>query len=289
MTQILLILVGVLMLASNLHAAQSVIIDSEGYACMGDEKSRKETEQTAMQDARRKAGDAALTFIQAETHVKDAMLEKDLVSAYTNAQVKLLQELLKEWFKDPSTGDCYRVKLKLEVTPDEKAMAGMAKKKGDEYLDDPAGPLNVKVWTAKEKFSDGEKIRIFIKGNRPFYGKVVYRDASGSLVQLLPNPYRKDNYFNGGAVYELPSGDDRFDLEVCSPHGVEKVTLYASTAPLGDLDVTPRGGVYEVRTKAGDVPSGTRGVKFVAKGSGSGIPAAAEFAEASRDVITFGK
>lgn len=284
--QILLILVGVLMMASNLHAAQSVIIDSEGYACMGDEKSRKETEQTAMQDARRKAGDAALTFIQAETHIKDAMLEKDLVSAYTNAQVKLLQELLKEWFKDPSTGDCYRVKLKLEVTPNEKAMTSMAKKKGDGFLDDPAAQLNVKVWTAKEKFSDGEKIRVFIKGNRPFYGKVVYRDASGSLVQLLPNPYRKDNYFNGGTVYELPSGDDRFDLEVCSPYGVEKVTLYASTAPLGDLDVTPSGGVYEVHTRPADVPHGTRGVKLVAKGSGSGIPAAAEFAEASRDVTT---
>jgi hypothetical protein len=279
----------IFLLANNLYAAQSVIIDSEGYACMGDDKSRKDTEQTAMQDARRKAGDAALTYIQAETHIKDSMLEKDLVSAYTNAQVKLIQELLKEWFKDSSSGDCYRVKLKLEVTPDEKAMAVLAKKKVDELFDDPAAPLSVKVWTDKKQYKDGEKIRVFIKGNRPFYGRVVYKDATGSLVQLLPNPYRQENYFNGSTVYELPSGDDRFDLDVCSPFGVEMVTLFASTAPLGDLDVTPYGGIYEVRTKAKEVPIGTRGVKIVAKGTGGAAPAVAEFAEATGELRTCAK
>lgn len=48
---------------------------------MGDVKSRKQTEDVAMQDARRKAAEAALTFIKSETHIKDAVLEKDLFSA----------------------------------------------------------------------------------------------------------------------------------------------------------------------------------------------------------------
>jgi hypothetical protein len=282
----ILILYFFLLSPPALHAAQSVIIDSEGYACMGDDKSRRETELIAMQDARRRAGESALTYIQAETHVKDAMLEKDLVSAYSNARVKVLRELMKEWFRDPSSGDCCRLKLKLEVTPDDRAPADLAKNRNEGLLDDPSAPLAVKVWTGKGLYRDGEKIKVFIKGNRPFYGKVVYKDAGGKLVQLLPNPYRRANYFNGGTVYELPSGDDRFDLDACAPFGVEQVTLYASTSPLGELDVTPSGGIYAVRTQASDVPLNTRSVKIAANGTGDHTPAAAEFAEASRELTT---
>lgn len=270
---------------ASLHAAQSVVIDSEGYACMGDDKSRKETERLAMEDARRKAGETALTYIRSETHIKDVMLEKDLVSAYANATIKVLQEQVREWYKDPVSGDCYRVGLKAEVTPDDGAMAKLADAQGVVLADDPAAPLAVKVWTDKEHYRSGEKIRLFIKGNRPFYGKLVYKDAGGNLVQILPNPWRRDNYFNGGTVYQLPSGDDRFDLDVCSPFGTENITLYASTAPLGELDVVPVGGVYAVRTRESDVAFSTRGVKIEAK-SGDGMAAAAEFAEARRVLTT---
>ena len=54
--------------------------------------------------------------------------KKPVGSAYANAQVKVIQELLKKWYKEQGLGDCYRVKLQVEVIPDEKAMIGMAKK-----------------------------------------------------------------------------------------------------------------------------------------------------------------
>jgi len=90
----LLLILAILMLLSvkTLHAAQSTITESESYACMGDDKSRKQTEQAAMADAKRKAGESVLTYIKSETHVKDFELEKDLLSAYTNATIKVLQE-----------------------------------------------------------------------------------------------------------------------------------------------------------------------------------------------------
>jgi hypothetical protein len=275
----------VILMVSQVHASQSIIVDSEGYACMGDDKSRKETEQNAMLDARRKGGEAALTHIKSETHVKDAMLEKDLMSAYANAQVKLLQELLKEWFKDPGSGDCYRVKLKLEVRPDEKSMTGLGKNQGASLADDPAAPLSVRVWTDRREYRQGQKVKIYLKGNKPFFGRVVYRDVAGNLVQLLPNPYRKDNYFNGGVVYELPGGEDRFDLEVTPPFGSEDITVYASTAKLGELEIAPVDGVYEVRTQAKDVAVHTRGIRIAAKGAGGG-DGAAEFSEAQLTVTT---
>lgn len=283
MKQFVLSFIVVCLLASTLHAGQSIITEGEGYACMGDDKSRKVTETTAMVDAKRKATESATTYIQSETHIKDAMLEKYLLSAYANAQVKVLQELLKEWYNEQGIGDCYRVKLKVEVIPDEKTMAGNATKNHNVLENDPSGPLNIKVWTDKKEYVQGERMKVFVKANKPFYAKVVYKQADNTLLQLLPNPFREQNYFNGGVVYEIPSGGDRFDLEVAVPFGTENVTVYASTSPTGQLDVTPTGGVFAIANKVSEIPLSTRGVKFVQKGSGQAV---AEFAEANVTTIT---
>ena len=287
--QLFLFLVITSLLSSTLYAGQSIITEGEGYACMGDDKSRKVTETTAVADAKRKATESAATYIKSETHIKDAMLEKDLLSAYTNAQVKILQELMKEWYKEQNLGDCYRVKLKVEVLPDEKTMAQNAKKRSETLDNDPSTPLAIKVWTDKKNYSHGQKIRIYVKGNKPFYGRVVYKDAEGKLVQLLPNPHRTENYFNGGVVYELPGNGDRFDLEVTPPFGNEIVTVYGSTSPLGEIETTTAGGVFGIMTKATDVATNTRGVKVKSNVSeGAARPSAAEFAEVGVEVITGG-
>jgi len=286
MQRIVLFIALLLLSATPLLASQSVILDTDGYACMGDDKSRKQTEDVAFKDAKRKASESATTYIQAETHLKDAVLEKDILSAYTNSQVKVIQEFLKEWHQEGSLGDCYRVKLKVEVIPDEQSMKKTAKKKSDELIDNPAAPLSVKVWSDKPKYANGEKIRVFVKGNRPFYGRVVYQDASGGLIQILPNPYRQNSYFNGGTVYEIPSGEDKFDLEVAPPFGAERITLYASTSPMGEVNLSAAGGVYTVKVKADELATGTRGIKFVNKGN---APAVAEFAESNQEMTTSDK
>ncbi|MBE9573192.1 MAG: DUF4384 domain-containing protein, partial [Proteobacteria bacterium] len=109
--------------------------------------------------------------------------------------------------------------------------------------------------------------------------------AAGQLIQLMPNPYRSDNYFNGGVIYEIPSGRDRFELEVRPPFGEENITLYASTAQLGELDLAPAGGIYMVQTRSREVGMKTRGVKIIEKKGGPpGSPA--EFSEAKIMVST---
>ena len=290
MKKALLFITLTILIVPRLHAAQSVVTEAEGYSCMGDDKSRKGTEQIAVKDAKRQATESAVTYIQSETHVKDSILEKDLMSAYTNAQVKVIQELDKKWYKEEGLGDCYRVKLKVEVVPDEKAIAALAKGKQDIMENDPAAPLSVKVWTDRKEYKKGEKIKIYLKGNKPFYGRVVYKDAGSNLVQLLPNPYRENNYFNGGSIYELPSGDDRYDLEVSPPFGRDEITVYASTAPQGKLEVEAAGAVFDVKTSLADIPISTRGIKLTAKGSGAGSgKSAAEFFETGVELRTADK
>ncbi|GER92399.1 DUF4384 domain-containing protein [hot springs metagenome] len=256
------------------YSAQSTITESEGYACMGEDRTKRQTEETALQDAKRKAVEQVSTYIQSETQVKDFELQKDIVNAYTNAKVRIIESHAKWDNEPPRIGDCYKIKIKAEVIPNEDTMKKISQSK---EFDDQSAPLKVQVWTDKKEYESGEKVKIYIKGNKPFYAIVLYNDAKGELLQLLPNPYRKDNYFNGGVVYEIPSGNDRFELEVSPPFGEEKVFVYAATSALGDINVEDIGGVYQVKTRHADIGDRTRGIKLKEKTSNKGMTASEFF------------
>lgn len=263
---IALIISAIHFTSSSLYAGQSTITVVDGNACMGDDKSRKQTENEALADAKRKAVEYASTYLKSETRVKDFQIEKDLVEAYANASIKIVEEVEKAWYKDAAAGDCFKLKIKAEVIPDEKAMTQIAENKG--VVDDPKAPLNVQLWTDKKEYKQSEKIKVYVKGNKPFYARVLHKDVKGALLQILPNAYRTDNYFNGGVVYEIPSGNDRFELEVGPPFGEENIVVYGSLTPLGDINLQETGGVYQVKTAANDVGVRTRGVKLKARKDG---------------------
>jgi hypothetical protein len=283
MRKILFLLAAVLWMSTPLYAAQSTIKIAEGSACMGDDKSRKQTETAALADARRNAAESVKTYVSSATEVKDFELRKDLVSAYANAAVEVLETLEKQWYKDTAQGDCFRIRIKAEVIPDETAMKKMREKTGEAVMDNPSLPLAVKVWTDKTDYRAGEKIKLYLKGNKPFFARILYRDAAGAHVQLLPNPYRQNNYFEGGVVYEIPSGKDRFELEVNPPFGEESIIVYAGVSELGDLNLKEEGAVYAVKTRLKDIGAKTRSLKIVAAEKGQ-AGKAAEFFE-SRTVV----
>ncbi len=280
---LLLLVFSTFLVENQADSAQSTITEAEGYACMGYDKSRKQTEEEALTNAKRMAVEYASTYIKSETRVKDFQLEKDLIDAYANATVKIIQEVEKAWYRDASSGDCFKLKIKAEVVPDEKAMTKISK--GAEIADDPSAPLNVQVWTDKKEYRQSEKIRIYLKGNKPFYARVLYKDAKGDLLQILPNPFRADNYFHGGVVYEFPSGNDKFELQVTPPFGEEGIIVYAGTNALGEIDLKDIGAVYEIKTKQQDIGVKTRAVKIRPKEEGK-ESAASEFYEGKVTVKT---
>ncbi|HOK06561.1 MAG TPA: DUF4384 domain-containing protein [Syntrophales bacterium] len=274
-----LLVLSALTLAAPLWASQSSIVAAEGYACLGEDRTKRQTEEAALQDAKRKAVEQVATYIRAETEIKDLELKKDLVNAYAHAKVRVLESKGRWDSEPPKIGDCHRLQIKAEVVPDEEAIKRLTQTKDPA---DPSAPLAVQVWTDKKEYRAGERVRIFLKGNKPFYARIVYRQADGGLIQLLPNPYRKENYFQGGVVYEIPSGPDRFDLEVAPPFGEEDIVVYAGTGELGDLDLETSGGVYRVKTRSAHVGDKTRGLKVVGKGQA----AAAEFMEGKVTIRT---
>lgn len=277
------IFIALLVLITGLFAAQSIIIEAEGIASMGDTKSKKETMDEAKKNAIRNASENAGTFITSETTVRDYVTEKDLVEAFSQAVIKVLAEVKGEWFKDEMMGESYKITLKVEVTPKEIASKP---EKGD-MADSPTAPLTVKLWTDKNQteFKAGEKINLFMKGNKPFFARVVYVQNDGTQVQILPNPYRTDNYFYGGTVYTLPSGTDKYELTVNPPFGSEKIIVYASTTELGDVKVENADALYVISEKPEDTGVKTRGIKITKKEGKSSK--AAEFDEQVLEIKTF--
>lgn len=273
------ILVIMLFMPWVVFSGQSTITTAGGYACMGDDKSKKQTESEALANAKRNAAENASTYITSETKVKNLELEKDLINAYARAEVKVIEVTDKSWYRDAASGDCYKMQIKAEVIPDEKSLTQSWAGKG--MLDDPAAPLHIQMWTDKKEYRSSEKIKIFIRGNRPFFARILYKDVKGFLLQLLPNPHRKDNYFQGGVIYELPAGTDEYDLTVTPPFGRESIIVYASTEPQGDVNVESAGSVYQVLSKPEVAGIQTRGIKFSKKEK-----TASGFYEASLDVNT---
>jgi hypothetical protein len=273
---------ALLLLSLRLGSAQSVVIEATGTASMGDTKSRKETMDEAKTNAKRNAIENASTYIRSETTVKNFMTEKDLVEAFSQAVVTVLEEVKGEWFQDSLMGESFKIVLKVEVTP--KEMEKIPEK--TEMIDSPTAPLTVKLWIDRDKasFKAGEKINLFIKGNKPFFARIVYVQNDGSLVQILPNPLNKDNYFNGGAIYSLPSDKDSYELVVEPPFGEEKIIVYAGTAPLGDVNLADAGSVYAVDDNLNDTGSKSRGIKIKKKEGQS--KAAAEFFETNLIIKT---
>ncbi|MBT3360559.1 MAG: DUF4384 domain-containing protein [Rhodospirillales bacterium] len=122
-------------------------------------------------------------------------------------------------------------------------------------------PLKVTVWTESKAYRSGETIKVFVKGNKDFFARVVYRDVGGNLVQLLPNAYRETNRFAGGTTHAIPSDTDRFDLEVGGPFGEETIMVFASTTPIGEINGEDiGGGLSLLRGSLDDIRRTTRGV-----------------------------
>lgn len=277
------VVIACLFISVTAYASQSKIVIATGKACMGDDKSRKQAEQEALTDAKRQAAEHVNTNLKAETRVKNFKFEQDLVEAYAHASISILEELNHVWYRDVASGDCFKITVKAEVRPEEEKIESITKNKP--ATDDPSAPLSVNVWTDKQSYSNGEIIKIFLRGNKHFFARVIYRNAAGEVLQLLPNPYRKSNFFSSGQVYELPSADDRFDIEVIPPFGTEVITVFGSTAQLGEIELKKTSAIYKVETKAEDVAIKTRGVAIVEKIGTSDNDDTADFSE-TKVIIT---
>jgi len=262
---------------------RSVIVTAEGISAMGNDKSRDKTKADALIAAKRDASEKAGTYIKSQTTVKNYVTEEDLLQSFSGAEIKILKTVKDEWFKDEQLGESYKIVIEAEVVPAKMTDSELSSAK---FLDDPTAPLTISVWCDKKEksYKKGQVMKLFLKGNKPFYGKIVYKQADGTLLQLLPNPYRTDNYFHGGTMYELPSGKDQYSLEISEPFGTENIIVYASTNEIGDGNIEKADAVFAVKDNLQQTGIKTRGIKIKAGKDNSS--SSAEFYETKLEIIT---
>jgi len=273
-------------------AVESMIVVESGQACQREvgqaEKNAWKIEQEARNNAKQTAAARVATRIKSTissdvVEVKNAgkaeayKIGQVLHSAYVNANVKELADLESAWSVDAQRGRCFNIRLRLEVIPQAEALASVSAA----MLEDPTLPLNVRLWSDRSKpnerviYRQGELMRLYLRGNKPFYARVLYHLADGQTIQLLPNLHRKGHYFLGGITYVIPSGEDDFDLKIEAPFGAERITVYASEQPLAALNHHTAGSVFVIE------PTNKVALEAQVRSAAAG-----EFSEASVDLIT---
>ena len=111
-----------------------LVVVVEGNACLEEKYTPPEVEKLAMAKAKRLAAERAATIVTSEVNVKDGKLIDDLINAYSEAAVTVLDVLGQEWSqKRNSKGgfdSCYKIRIKAKVT-----QADHIDKENQKYVD----------------------------------------------------------------------------------------------------------------------------------------------------------
>lgn len=124
-------------------------------------------------------------------------------------------------------------------------------KRPDAALLDQADLLDVRIWTDRKEYREGETVTLYLQGNRDFYGKVIQIDMKGAVLQLLPNNYRQLSSFEKGKLYRIPDEGDRYQLAVKPPLGTIRFIIHATRLPLSQVNLqSTTGGIFKYRASA---------------------------------------
>ncbi len=257
---------------------RSCIQSVDAYAYLSENMTLAQTRVAAFANAKRQALEAAKTYIQSKTKVKNFQLDYDLIMSDAAGSVTVLEQ------KDHGVegNNRYHVWIKAEVVYDLRPNKPEAVPTA---INEEAAPLTVKVWTDRKTYKSGDNITVYVQGNSNFYARIVNIGAGKEIIQLIPNDYRKLSFFEGGRVYRIPDKEDRFDLKVSPPYGEDHIVVYASEVPLGEVATEPIGqGLRLYRGGEKEFALKSRGIQVV--GADAGGSGGREFYEASWTVTT---
>ncbi len=259
---------------------RSCIQCADGYAYLSEDMTLSQCRAVASANAKKQALESVKTYMQTKTKVKNFKLEYDIIWSEAEGAIKILEQ------KDHGVEDNtrYHVWVKAEVSFDLKQKKTQENPQEEIIMDEDA-PLTVKVWTDQKKYKTGEKIMVFVQGNRDFYARIVDITPLGDIIQLLPNDVRRLNFFQAGQVYRIPDKEDSFDLAVTPPFGEDRIMVYASCSPLGEVNTRSIGsGLRGFSGTEQDLAAQCRGISIQA--NAPDLFGGAEFYEASWSLVT---
>ncbi|MBN1350413.1 DUF4384 domain-containing protein [candidate division KSB1 bacterium] len=246
---------------------RSIIVEADGYVYLSEDKTMRQLRNEARMEAKRLALEQGEMYIKNVTKVENYTLVSDVIESKGEGLIKILDS--KDYGIQPDNRWRYWIKAEIRYIIKEKQEPIKIKPSEESHptvenrKQDSTGPLTVKIWAAKDVYEEGEKMTFFMRGNIDFYARIIYVDATGQRLQLVPNRYENNNFFKGGQTIEFPRKSDKYELTVAPPFGKESVIVYASTSPQGDIDLKQtESSYYTVEDDLNKLGYKTRGVKI---------------------------
>lgn len=104
-----------------------------------------------------------------------------------------------------------------------------------------AAPIHIEITShlgEGETYVQGDEVTYYITTDKDAYLLLLYENAQGSVVQLLPNPYSSPRaFYRAGRLMRIPDETtDDFGFQVSPPYGMERMWVFASSRPFPILD-----------------------------------------------------
>lgn len=213
------IIVLIVLLVGEVSALEGKTVTATGVAVLAN-FTPDEAQKLALKRARLEAIEAVCgVSVQAETFVKNNMLQADLIHSVSYGHI--ISEDILRWDVDVTQKSkrrppsiAYSVTIRARVKPE--------KGKPDPYYQANCR-LNKKV------YHSGDEMIIYVRVTKPSYISVLNFAADGSVILLYPNQLRKNNYVKALKEYQIPTDADRADvlkLQVSTLPGHRKDTEY---------------------------------------------------------------
>ena len=117
--------------------------------------------------------------------------------------------------------------------------------------------INIEVSTYlgdKQKFKAGDKIAFLVSLDNDAHLLMVYEDAQHNLIQIIPNPYRKNSLYKEGLFIAVPDSKEPFEFLINPPFGEEKLWVFASSKPFPEISgTTLENGLRKLDVKLADM------------------------------------
>ncbi|MCK1386636.1 DUF4384 domain-containing protein [Bradyrhizobium sp. 21] len=120
----------------------------------------------------------------------------------------------------------------------------------------PASTLGVDVWTnrADGTYAIDEDLTLFVRTSYDASVTILNVDAAGHTTMLFPNRFAPDNLLRGNRVYQVPSANAKFKLNVGGPAGVNLIKVFATTdkAPILKGRAVEQSGPFDTYKDSSD-------------------------------------
>jgi hypothetical protein len=90
-----------------------------------------------------------------------------------------------------------------------------------------------------QTYIESDTIYYFVSTDQGCYLLLIYQDAEGNLVQIIPNRYLGKSYVQAGDFIMVPKTGAPFSFKVSAPFGEESIYAFASSKPFPELQGEP--------------------------------------------------